>query len=132
MARKDHWRSIALVTSTVQASRARQRMMNCFSGHVYVVTVGLPWFDWPGQIAGRYLSVVDQPVDGSQDVRHAVGLVVVQQECEVGSAVPNREALAEDRRMADDVTGGARGPPAQPGPFLPARPLVPAPHEAGP
>jgi hypothetical protein len=51
LARKYHWRSIALVTTTVQDSRARQRMKNCFSGRVYVVTVGLPWFDWPGQIA---------------------------------------------------------------------------------
>ncbi len=32
LARKHHWQSIALVTSTVQDSRARQRMKNCFSG----------------------------------------------------------------------------------------------------
>jgi len=51
LARKYHWHSLTLVTSTVQEFRARQRMMNCFSGRVYVVTVGLPWFDWPGQIA---------------------------------------------------------------------------------
>jgi hypothetical protein len=58
LARKYHWRSIALVTSTVQDSRARQRMMNCFSGHVYVVTVSLPWFDWPGQIAYEWAATV--------------------------------------------------------------------------
>jgi hypothetical protein len=51
LARRYHWHSIALVTSTFQDSRARQRMERCFSGRVYVMTVGLPWSSWPEQIA---------------------------------------------------------------------------------
>jgi DUF218 domain len=51
LASRYHWHSIALVTSTFQDSRARQRMERCFSGRVYVMTVGLPWSSWPEQIA---------------------------------------------------------------------------------
>ena len=51
LARRYHWRSVALVTSTAQDSRARQRMERCFGGAVFVVTVGLPWPSWPGQVA---------------------------------------------------------------------------------
>jgi len=58
LASKYHWHSLALVTSTVQDFRARQRMRNCFSGRVYVVTVGLPWLDWPGQIAYEWAATI--------------------------------------------------------------------------
>jgi len=58
LARKYRWRSLALVTSTVQDTRARQRMKKCFSGRVYVVTVGLPWYDWPGQIAYEWAATI--------------------------------------------------------------------------
>ena len=51
LARKYHWHSVALVTSTAQDSRARWRMKRCFAGHVYVVSVGVPWMSWPGEIA---------------------------------------------------------------------------------
>jgi hypothetical protein len=58
LARKYHWHSLTLVTSTAQDSRARQRMKNCFSGRVYVATVGLPWFEWPGQIAYEWAATI--------------------------------------------------------------------------
>jgi uncharacterized SAM-binding protein YcdF (DUF218 family) len=51
LARKYHWHSVALVTSTAQDSRARQRVKRCFAGDVYVVSVGVPWMSWPGEIA---------------------------------------------------------------------------------
>jgi uncharacterized SAM-binding protein YcdF (DUF218 family) len=58
LARKYHWHSIALVTSTAQDSRARQRMKNCFAGPVHVVTIGLPWSAWPGQIAYEWAATI--------------------------------------------------------------------------
>ena len=51
LARRSHWHSITLVTSTPQDSRARQRVHACFPGRLYVVTVGLPWTAWPWQVA---------------------------------------------------------------------------------
>jgi hypothetical protein len=50
LARRYRWNSIALVTSTPQDSRARQRMEACFAGRVYVVTVHIPWYSWPWEI----------------------------------------------------------------------------------
>ena len=47
LARRYHWRSIALVTTTPQDTRARLRMRRCFNGKVYVVTVPLPARQWP-------------------------------------------------------------------------------------
>ena len=47
LARRYHWRSIALVTTTPQDTRARLRLERCFSGEVYVVTAPLPAQDWP-------------------------------------------------------------------------------------
>ena len=47
LARRYHWRSIALVTTTPQDTRARLRLERCFSGDVYVVTAPLPTRDWP-------------------------------------------------------------------------------------
>ena len=58
LARRYHWRSVALVTTTVQDSRARQRVARCFGGPVYVVTVGLPWTSWPSQIAYEWAATV--------------------------------------------------------------------------
>jgi hypothetical protein len=51
LARKYHWRSVALVATTPQASRARLRMERCFSGDVYVVTTPIALTSWPYQIA---------------------------------------------------------------------------------
>lgn len=58
LARKYHWRSIALVTSAPQDSRARERMRACFAGHVYVVTVGVTWYSWPVQIAYEWAATL--------------------------------------------------------------------------
>jgi hypothetical protein len=58
LARRYHWRSVALVTAAVQDSRARQRVERCFAGPVYVVTVGLPWASWPGQIAYEWAATI--------------------------------------------------------------------------
>jgi hypothetical protein len=51
LARRYHWRSLALVTSVPQDSRARQRIEACFPGRVFVMPVGIPWTSWPGAIA---------------------------------------------------------------------------------
>ncbi len=58
LARTYHWRSVALVTTAVQDSRARQRVERCFAGPAYVVTVGLPWISWPGQIAYEWAATL--------------------------------------------------------------------------
>ena len=51
LAREYHWRSIAVVTITPQASRARLRIERCFGGPVYVVTT---------PIAAGFLAVSDR------------------------------------------------------------------------
>ena len=51
LARKYHWRSVVLVTSTPQDSRARLRVERCFTGPVYVMTASLPWWAWPYELA---------------------------------------------------------------------------------
>jgi hypothetical protein len=50
LARKYHWRSIALVTITPHDSRARLRLERCFAGPVYVVATPIPLRSWPYQI----------------------------------------------------------------------------------
>ncbi len=51
LANRYHWRSVVLVTSRAQDTRARVLVGRCFSGSVYVITVSLPWYNWPYQIA---------------------------------------------------------------------------------
>jgi uncharacterized SAM-binding protein YcdF (DUF218 family) len=51
LAKKYHWRSIVLVTSRAQDTRARIVVARCFSGSIYVVTGSLPSGAWPYQIA---------------------------------------------------------------------------------
>jgi hypothetical protein len=51
LARKDRWRSVALVTVTPQGTRARLRTSRCFPGKIYVVTAPLPTRLWPYEIA---------------------------------------------------------------------------------
>jgi len=62
LARRHHWHSVALVTNTMQNSRARQRVERCFAGPVYVMTVGLPWTSWPGQIAYEWAATLKMMV----------------------------------------------------------------------
>ena len=47
LASKEHWRSIVLVTSRSQDTRARLRMARCFHGRISVVTARLPVRQWP-------------------------------------------------------------------------------------
>jgi uncharacterized SAM-binding protein YcdF (DUF218 family) len=51
LAKRNGWRSIALVTSPDQDTRARVMMRRCYAGLVYVVTAPLPMSQWPYQIA---------------------------------------------------------------------------------
>ena len=51
LAQRYHWRSIVLVTTRAQDTRARIITERCFGGSVYVVTAPLPASSWPYQIA---------------------------------------------------------------------------------
>jgi uncharacterized SAM-binding protein YcdF (DUF218 family) len=51
LAQRYHWRSIVLVTTPAQDTRARILMRRCFSGSIFAVTKSLPWEDWPYQVA---------------------------------------------------------------------------------
>jgi hypothetical protein len=50
LARKYHWRSVAIVTITPQGTRARLRVERCFGGPVYVVGTPIGLVSWPYQI----------------------------------------------------------------------------------
>jgi hypothetical protein len=58
LAKRYHWRSIALVTITPQDTRARIRMERCFSGQVYVMTAPMPRHDWPYEIAYEWAATI--------------------------------------------------------------------------
>ena len=58
LAHKYHWRSIAVVTITPQASRARLRTERCFGGPVYVVTTPIRLVSWPYEIAYEWAALV--------------------------------------------------------------------------
>ena len=58
MAKRYQWHSIALVTITPQASRARLRMERCFSGHLYVMTAPIPWHLWPYELSYEWGATV--------------------------------------------------------------------------
>jgi uncharacterized SAM-binding protein YcdF (DUF218 family) len=58
LASQHHWRSVVLVTSAPQDSRARVRMQRCFGGQVYVVTVPVPVLSWPAEIAYEWAATV--------------------------------------------------------------------------
>jgi hypothetical protein len=51
IARQHGWRSLALVSTREQDTRARILVGRCFTGEIYVVTVARPWYYWPYQIA---------------------------------------------------------------------------------
>lgn len=51
LAKRYRWRSMVLVTTRAQDTRARILMSRCFSGSIYVITTSLPWDNWPYQIA---------------------------------------------------------------------------------
>jgi hypothetical protein len=58
LAKKHHWRSIAVVAITPQASRARLRVARCFPGRVYMVTAPIRLSLWPYQIAYEWAALV--------------------------------------------------------------------------
>ncbi len=58
LARKYHWHSVALVTTTPQKSRARIRMKRCFSGPLYVVTAPIALASWPDQIVYEWGAII--------------------------------------------------------------------------
>lgn len=58
LAKKYHWRSVVLVTSTPQDSRARLRVARCFAGPVYVMTVPVSLASWPYEIAYEWAAMV--------------------------------------------------------------------------
>lgn len=45
------WRSLALVTTPEQDTRARLLMHRCYPGSIYVVTAAHAWYEWPYEIA---------------------------------------------------------------------------------
>jgi len=51
LAKRYDWRSVVLVTTRGQDTRARILMARCFGGSIYAVTASFPWYDWPYQIA---------------------------------------------------------------------------------
>jgi uncharacterized SAM-binding protein YcdF (DUF218 family) len=62
LAKKYHWRSIALVTTPDQDTRARLRFGRCFNGSIYVVTTALPAWLWPYEIAYQWAASVKAEV----------------------------------------------------------------------
>jgi hypothetical protein len=59
LARKYHWRSVVLVTTTPQASRARIGMERCFTGPVYVMTAPLTLASWPYQVVYQWGAIIN-------------------------------------------------------------------------
>lgn len=58
LARKYGWRSVVLVTSAPQDTRARLRVERCFPGSVYSVTVPISLPSWPYQIAYEWAATI--------------------------------------------------------------------------
>jgi hypothetical protein len=50
LARKYHWRSVAIVTITPQETRARLRVERCLGGPVYTLGTSIPLTSWPYQV----------------------------------------------------------------------------------
>jgi uncharacterized SAM-binding protein YcdF (DUF218 family) len=58
LARRYHWHSIVLVTTTPQDTRARLRVSRCFSGSIYVTTAPLPAYEWPYALAYEWGAII--------------------------------------------------------------------------
>lgn len=59
LARKYGWRSVVLVTSAPQDTRARLRFERCFPGSVYAVTVPISLSSWPYQVAYEWAATIE-------------------------------------------------------------------------
>jgi uncharacterized SAM-binding protein YcdF (DUF218 family) len=51
LAKHYRWRSVVLVATRAQLTRARVLVRRCFGGSIYGTTASLPWDNWPYQIA---------------------------------------------------------------------------------
>jgi uncharacterized SAM-binding protein YcdF (DUF218 family) len=58
LAKRYHWKSVALVTTRAQDTRARMLVQRCFGGSVYVITGPLALGQWPYQIAYEWGALV--------------------------------------------------------------------------
>jgi uncharacterized SAM-binding protein YcdF (DUF218 family) len=58
LAKKYHWHSLAVVTITSQATRARLRMERCFAGPVYAVATAIPVTSWPYRVAYEWGALI--------------------------------------------------------------------------
>jgi hypothetical protein len=58
LARQYHWRSVVLVTTTPQDTRARLRVGRCFPGRIYVMTAPLPAYEWPYALAYEWAATL--------------------------------------------------------------------------
>jgi uncharacterized SAM-binding protein YcdF (DUF218 family) len=58
LARRYHWRSVVLVTTTPQDTRARLRVGRCFPGSIYVITAPLPAYEWPYALAYEWAATL--------------------------------------------------------------------------
>jgi hypothetical protein len=58
LAERYHWKSIVLVTTRGQDTRARMLVGRCFGGSIYVITASLPWNNWPYEIAYQWGALV--------------------------------------------------------------------------
>jgi uncharacterized SAM-binding protein YcdF (DUF218 family) len=58
LARRYHWRSIALVAVASQDTVARLRVGSCFSGKIYVINASLPASQWPYEIVHEWGSTL--------------------------------------------------------------------------
>jgi hypothetical protein len=58
LAKRYHWRSIVLVTTKGQDTRARMLVRRCFGGSTYVITAPLPLGSWPYEIAYQWAALV--------------------------------------------------------------------------
>jgi uncharacterized SAM-binding protein YcdF (DUF218 family) len=57
LAQRYDWRSVILVTTAAQDTRARIRVGRCFNGKIYVAAAPQPWYDWPYQIAYEWAAL---------------------------------------------------------------------------
>jgi uncharacterized SAM-binding protein YcdF (DUF218 family) len=58
LAKRYTWRSVVLVTTRAQDTRARMLVRRCFDGSVYVITGPLALSQWPYQIAYEWGALV--------------------------------------------------------------------------
>lgn len=58
LAKQYHWKSIVLVTTRGQDTRARMLLRRCFGGSTYVITASTPLSNWPYEIAYQWGALV--------------------------------------------------------------------------